>query len=254
NKAAYALYTLGIYNWFRNKIDPEGMQKSLHDFEQAIAIDPGYAKAYAWLSTINNGLGLGAGGKRKEYVQKAEELANRALELDDTMTIAYLNLAVSAYRYHWDWARAEQYFRRAWELNPNDIEVNRAYSAYLASLGRLDESIFWHRRACELQPLSFDISAMLAMRLYMARQYDEAIEQAQTALQMGLYGEMPYVVWRCYEEKGRQEEAFTALQQVCEAEKAKDLTGLIARTYAASGYKKAREVYLTNRLIFTKKL
>ncbi|HSE97637.1 MAG TPA: hypothetical protein VLD57_05155, partial [Blastocatellia bacterium] len=254
NKAAYALYNLGLYNWYQNKLDIERMQKSVHYFEQAIAKDPDYAMAYAWLGTIYAGLGLGAGAKRKEYQQKAEELASRALELDDTVTQAHLTLGVSAYRYHWDWAKAERYFKRAWELSPNDVEVNRAYSAYLASIGRLDESIFLHQLACDLQPLSFDLSAMLAMRLYLARRYDEAIEQARTALQMGLTGEVPYVAWRSYEEKGMYEEAFTALQELCESEKAKDLSALVARTYSVSGYKKAREVYLTNRLIAIKNL
>ena len=44
------------------------------------------------------------------------------------------------------------------------------------------------------------------------------------------------------------EEAFQALQQLIAAEKDKDAAALVARTYAASGYDKARAVYLKRRL------
>lgn len=248
NQKAYDLFNLGLYGWYANTYDTKRLQKSARYLEQAIALDANYATAYAFLATINSRLGLSVGAERKEYEQKADELARKALELDDTVVDAHLVLGVSAYSYHWDWARAEEHFKRARELNPNDVGVARTYAAYLASLGRLDESVFWQQRACDLQPLSFDLNAVLVMRLFIARRYDEAIQQARKALQMVSATPTLYFVWRCYEQEHMYEEAYRALQELIAAEKEKDTAALVTRTYASSGYAKARETYLKRRL------
>ena len=248
NQKAYDLFNLGLYGWYKNNYDLEGLKNNGQYFEQAIALDPNYAAAYGWLATTNSRLGLAVGAARKEYERKADDFARKALELDDTVVNAHLVLGVSAYSYHWDWARAEEHFKRARELDPNDVGVARTYAAYLASMGRLDESVFWQQRACDLQPLSFDLKAVLVMRLFIARRYNEAIEQARKALQMISATPTLYFVWRSYEQQQMYEEAFQALQELIVAEKDKETAALVSRTYAASGYEKAREVYLKRRL------
>src|SRR5262249_13140981 len=151
----YDLFNLGLYGWYKNNYDLEGLQTSGRYFEQAIALDPNYAAAYSWLAAVNSRLGLAVGAARKDYEQKAAELAHKALELDESEVQAHLVVGVSAYSYDWDWPKAEEHFKRARELSPDDVGVARTYAAYLASLGRLDESVFWQQRACDLQPLSF---------------------------------------------------------------------------------------------------
>ena len=248
NQKAYDLFNLGLYGWYANTYDTERLQKSAGYLEQAIALDPNYATAYALLATINSRIGLSVGAERKEYERKANELAHKALELDDTVVDAHLVLGVSAYTYNWDWVKAGEYFKHARELNPDDVGVARTYAAYLASMGRLDESVFWQQRACDLQPLSFDLNAILVFRLFVARRYDAAIEQARKALQMGSATQTLIYIWRSYELEQMYEEAYQALQQVIAAEKDKDTAVLVARTYAASGYDKARAVYLKRRI------
>jgi DNA-binding winged helix-turn-helix (wHTH) protein/TolB-like protein/Tfp pilus assembly protein PilF len=248
NQKAYDLFNLGLYGWYKNNYDLEGLKKSAEYFEQAIALDPNYAAAYGWLATTNSRLGLAVGAERKEYERKADELARKALQLDDTVIQAYLVLGVSAYSYHWDWAQAEEHFKRARELNPDDAEVARTYAAYLASTGRLDESVFWQRRACDLQPLSFDVNAILVLRLFIARRYNEAIDQAHKALQMTRATPTLYFVWRSYEQQNMYDEAYRALQELIVAEKDKETGTMVSQAYAASGYEKAREVYLQRRL------
>jgi tetratricopeptide (TPR) repeat protein len=133
-------------------------------------------------------------------------------------------------------------------LNPDDVEVSRTYAAYLASMGRLDESVFWQQHACDLQPLSFDLNAVLVMRLFIARRYEEAIQQAHKALQMISASRTQYYEWRCYEQGHMFEEAYRVLQELMAAEKDKATAAIVARAYAASGYEKARTVYLKRRL------
>jgi len=253
NQKAYDLFNLGLYGWYKNNYDLEGLKKSAEYFEQAIALDPNYAAAYGWLAVTNSRLGLAVGAGRKEYDQKADQLARKALQLDDTVIQAHLVLGVSAYSYHWDWAQAEEHFKRARELNPDDAEVARTYAAYLASTGRLDESVFLQRRACDLQPLSFDVNAILVLRLFIARRYKEAIEQASKALQMIRATPTLYFVWRSYEQQNMYDEAYRTLQELIAAEKDSETAALVSRTYAASGYNKAREVYLKKRLMAMEK-
>lgn len=248
NRRAYDLFNLGLYGWYKNNYDIEGLKRNIQYFQQAIDLDPNYAEAYGWLATIYSRLGLTGGSDRKEYEMKAEELARKALALDDSVIQAHLLLGVSAYSYFWDWAEAERHFKRARELNPDSVEVARTYAAYLASLGRLDESIFWQRRACDLQPLSFDLNAVLVMRLFIARRYDEAIQQARKALLMTRTTPTLYFVWRSYEQQHMYDEAHRALQELLAEEKDTDTAALVSRAYAASGYEKAREVYLKKKL------
>lgn len=248
NQKAYDLFNLGLYGWYKNNYDIEGLKKNRDYFQQAIDLDPNYAEAYAWLAVINSRLGLTGGSDRQEYEPKAEELARKALALDDSIVEAHLTLGVSAYSYYWDWAEAEKHFKRARELNPDSVGVARTYAAYLASLGRMDESVFWQRRASDLQPLSFDLNAVLVMRLFIARRYDEAIQEARKALQMIRARPTLYFVWRSYEEQHMYEEAYRALQELLAEEKDTATAALVARAYAASGYEKAREVYLKKKL------
>jgi DNA-binding winged helix-turn-helix (wHTH) protein/TolB-like protein/Tfp pilus assembly protein PilF len=248
NQKAFDFFNLGLYAWYQNNYDIEGLKKSAQYFEQAIALDPNYAEAYAWLATTNERLGLTGGADRKDYEPRAEDFARKALALDDTVFQAHLVLGVSAYSYYWDWARAEEHFKLARALNPDNAEVARTYAAYLASLGRLDESVFWQQRACDLQPLSFDLNAVLVMRFFIARRYDEAIQEARKALQMRRATPTLYFVWRSYEQQHMYEEAHRALQELLAEEKDTATAALISRTYAASGYEKARNIYLKKRL------
>ena len=248
NQKAYDLFNLGLYGWYANTYDTERLIRSAGYLEQAIALDPNYATAYALLATINSRLGISAGAGRKEYERKADEQAHKALDLDETVVEAHLVLGVSAYTYHWDWSKADEHFKRARELNPDDVGVARTYAAYLASMRQLDESLYWQKRACDLQPLSFDLNAVLVMRLFLARRYDEAIEQAHKALQMVPATPTMYYAWRCYEEQHRYEEAYRALQELIAAEKQPDTAALVTRAYATSGYERARFVYLSRRL------
>ena len=248
SQKAYNSFNLGLYGWYQNNYDLEALKKYGQYFEQAIALDPNYAAAYSWLAAVNSRLGLAVGAERKEYERKADELAHKALELDNNDIQAHLVLGVSAYSYQWDWAQAEEHFKRARELNPDDVGVARTYAAYLASKGRLDESVFWQQRACDLQPLSFDLNAILVMRMFIARRYAEAVEQAGKALQMKRATPTLYFVWRSYEEQHMYDEAYRALQELLAEEKDTATAAMVERAYAASGYEKAREVYLKKRL------
>lgn len=114
---------------------------------------------------------------------KAEAAATKALELDKTLAVAHLTLA-EIRRDNWDWAAAEQEYKRAIESNPNLAEAREGYALYLSVLGRHDQAVEEMRRARELDPLRLLTNISLGATFYNARRYGEATAALNKALEL----------------------------------------------------------------------
>lgn len=179
---AYDLYLKGRY--FLNKRTPQGFQQAIDYFQQATAKDPRYALAYAGLAdsyALTSSYNL---DPRGNLPPKARAAALRALQIDENLAEAHTALALIAENYDWDWQTAGKEFRRAIELNPNYPTAHHWYAEYLAWQGRFDEALAESERARQLDPLSLIITTDHAAILYYSRQYDRAIEQLRTVLDM----------------------------------------------------------------------
>jgi eukaryotic-like serine/threonine-protein kinase len=215
NTQAYHAYLRGRYYW--NKRTDENVRKAIEYFKQAIDCDPCYALAYAGLADAY--VILGAFGVATlppgEAYPKAKEAATKALEIDETLAEAHASLAFSLAQYDWDWSAAEREFKRALELKPGYAVAHHWYGfIYLVARGALDEAIAEVKRAHELDPLSLTISSNLGLLLYLARRYDQAIEQYQHTLEMERH--FAYTHWQlalAYEQKALYEEAIAELQK-----------------------------------------
>jgi len=152
NTEAFQLYLKGRYFW--NKRTGEGLKKAIEYFNQAIAIDPRYAQAYAGLADsylLIGGYGLIS---QEEAIPKAKAAAEKALEIDDTLAEAHTSLGLIYQNYEWNWAECEKEYRRAIELNPNYATAHHWYGEHLVLMGRFDEGIAEIQRAQEIDPLS----------------------------------------------------------------------------------------------------
>ena len=179
NPAAHDAYLRGRY--FLNKQD---VSHSLESFEQAIAIDPGYASAYAGYATALDAAATFGIGRPEELMPKALAAAQRAIQLDPQNGEAYTALGSVQTIYSWDWAAAEQNLTRGIALNPNDALAEFKYAIYLDATGRPQDAVTHMRHAVELDPLSFFADRRLSATLYLARQYDAALAQMQRAQEM----------------------------------------------------------------------
>jgi tetratricopeptide (TPR) repeat protein len=101
------------------------------------------------------------------------------LELDSELAQTRNLLAEVKYQFDFDWAEAEQEFRKAIELNPNVASIRLAYGWYLMSLGRFDEATKEMDRAQELDPHSMVINRARGRLLYYMHRFDEAIKHFQ---------------------------------------------------------------------------
>src|SRR3989454_2208135 len=180
---AHQLYLKGRYFW--NKRTGNDLKKSIDYFQQAIAVDPNYALAYAGVADAYVWLpGYTAGTPRDSY-PKAKAAAKKALELDDTLAEARTSLAIAIWLYDFDSSQANREFQRAIELNPNYAIAHQQYgNVTLSALGRFDDAIAEGKRAVELDPLSLVINTDLGVDYHYARRYDEAIAQLHKTLEM----------------------------------------------------------------------
>jgi TolB-like protein/Tfp pilus assembly protein PilF len=207
NTEAYQLNLKGRY--VRNKLTPEGLQKAIEYFQQAIEKDPAYALAYAGLADSYEMLGFWGVFPPREMWPKGKAAALKALEIDDNLAEAHVALGWVSFSYDWDWPAAEKHFERALALNP----ASRAayypwYSIYLGGLGRSDEALAEAKRALDLDPVSPVMNHNLAERLYYARRFDEAIEQCRKTLEMDPSFSVTHsLLGRVYLAKGMYREA-----------------------------------------------
>jgi TolB-like protein/DNA-binding winged helix-turn-helix (wHTH) protein/Flp pilus assembly protein TadD len=208
---AYDLYLKGQYFW--NKRTPQGFERAIECFQQAISRDPGYARAYAGLADSYALLGGYTLAPQTELMPKARAAALRSLQIDERLPEAHTALALIVQNYDWDWQTAEKEYRRAIELNPNYATAHHWYAEHLTWRGRFDEAFQESERARQLDPLSMIIAADNGVILYSSRQYDRAIEKFRSVLAMEPNFSRASIVINAYVEKGLFTDALADIEQ-----------------------------------------
>jgi TolB-like protein/DNA-binding winged helix-turn-helix (wHTH) protein/Tfp pilus assembly protein PilF len=179
---AYDLYLKGLYFW--NKRTGGGFHQAADYFQQAIAKDPNYARAYAGLANTFGLMSTWTGSPPNEFMPKARAAAMKALELDQGLAEAHTALAFVAESYDYDWQTADKEFRQAIDLDPGYATAHQWYAEYLSWMGRFDEALSESEQARKLDPLSLIIASDRGAVLYRARQYGRAIAQFRAVLDM----------------------------------------------------------------------
>ncbi len=182
NKNAYDLYLKGRSAW--NLGTPAEIKKAIGYFEDAIAIDPLFARAYSGVADCYNTLGYGSLLAPGDAFPKAKKAVIKALALDSTLAEPHASLGFYNFYYEWDWAAAEEEFRRAIALNENYELGYKWYGYYLTAMKRYDEANIVLNKAIELDPLSVPINTDIGFSLYYKGDYDEAIKKLKLAVQM----------------------------------------------------------------------
>ena len=168
---AYRLYLRGRNFLVGTQLE---MDKSVEYFQQAIARAPGYAMAHAGLADAYTVQAFLRASGRTEAVGKARAAVTRALELDPDLGEAHAALARVRYLFEWDWAGADNEFRRALSLSPGSEDVHEAYGSFLITMLRLDEGLAESREAARLDPLSVQPVHDMAINQLARGNFEEA--------------------------------------------------------------------------------
>jgi TolB-like protein/Tfp pilus assembly protein PilF len=179
---AYDLYLKGRYFW--NKRTAEGFQQAADYFQQAIDKDPNYGRAYAGLADTFSLMSTWYLGPQNQMMPKARAAALRALELDESLAEAHASLALIKENYDYDWRGAEKEFRRAIQLGPQYATAHQWFAEFLSWQGRFEEAFAESEQARQLDPLSLIIASDYASILYDSRQYDSAVKQYRSVLEL----------------------------------------------------------------------
>jgi len=232
---AYQLYLKGRYYW--NKRSEERVREAIRYFEEAIAKDPTYARAYAGLADSYIILGSYEFVAPNDAYPKAKAAAQRALELDDTVAEAHTSLAWVRSVYDWDSHEAEKQFKRALELNPNYATAHHWYGLFLTNGARFEEAMREMNRAQDLDPLSLIITTQAGEPFYLSRRFGRAIEQYRKALEMDAnFWPAHQFLGLAYEGTGQLSSAISELQNALELSGGNtQLMAAIGHTFAVSG-------------------
>ena len=214
---AYQLYLRGRYALDRRTPKGGSMGNALQYFEQATARDSNYALAYAGAADTLLAMDLQSNGtitSRLEAYQRAKAAAEKALELDATLSEAHTALAGVRER-EYAWPEAERVFHRAIELDPNNAAAHLKLGIELLFIqSRSEDGLDEIRRAVALDPLSFITREYLADALLAMGRYQEAVEQARKATAVDPTQVTAYVsAGRALSLQGRHAEAVAELQE-----------------------------------------
>lgn len=211
-EAVQKLYASGRAFW--NKRTIEGFRQGLTCFEQALALDPKYAPAWAGVADSWSLLTEYDFASADEGYPKAKAAALRALELDANLAETHATLATIKAYYEWDWSGAEKSFRQALELQPNYATAHQWYAEFLGGQQRPQEALAEIARARELDPDSLIIHATEARIRSMARDYDGVIAKCQELLQHHPnFAEVYSYLGAAYEHKQMFREAMDAYEK-----------------------------------------
>ena len=179
----YSLYLHGRYAW--NNITVESCGEAAAYYNRAIALDPNYAEPYAGLSDAYNWLMFLEQRPPSELLAVSRRMAQRAIELDEHCSEAFVALGTLTGIMGWQWDEGEQLIRHGIELRPSSLVAHVQAAFSHLQRGNMDQSRKAVRRALELDPLSMRVHRMMAIYLYGARQYESALASAERALTLG---------------------------------------------------------------------
>jgi serine/threonine protein kinase len=172
NSDAYQFYMRGRYFW--NKRTPDTLFKSIEYFERAVAADPDYAPAYSGLADSYSLLNVYNVSPATDFNSKAEDAANKALQLDPNLAEAHASLGAVNFRHEWNRREAKANFERSIALDSDYAAAHQWFAGLLSAEGNHDTALLEIQKALELDPFSLSINADYGKYLYLARRFDES--------------------------------------------------------------------------------
>src|SRR3954470_4742269 len=210
NIQAYELFLHGRQRFV--KYTAESIKRGIEYFDRALQHDPSFALAYAFLSMACTELAeIGVLDPDTAY-RRAAEAADKALELDPDLGAAHCTAGYLKGVHDFDWASAEQEFKRAIELNPGGSDTYVLYGRLCGALGRYEDALALQRRAHELDPLAHRMDGVTTL-LRIGR-YDEGVAAAEKQWELDPeYDRACATLGWAYFLSGRQDEGIAQLEK-----------------------------------------
>jgi serine/threonine protein kinase/Tfp pilus assembly protein PilF len=179
---AHTQYLLGRQLYARHTTD--GYRRAAEAYEKAIALDPGYAAAHAWLGLALRDVAADDPASAAVLRRRAVAEVERAVVLGPDLPDAWAARGFLRIAWTHDWAGARSDLARALALNPSDSPARRRQGILLASLGRAEEAVPVLRQAIDLDPLDSTTWERLAYVEMSLGRFDAARDALRRALEI----------------------------------------------------------------------
>ncbi|MBN9088558.1 MAG: winged helix-turn-helix domain-containing protein [Reyranella sp.] len=217
-------------------------------FEQALALDPGYAMAHAGLGSTYLLMASTAMLRplpADEAMPLARQAAERALALDESLAEAWAVQGRVKMEYDWDWEGAEADLAHAVALNGSSVEALGAFGQFLSAMGRHNEAIEAMEQARKLDPRHVETLQHLAIVYWMAGQAERALDAVDASLKIEDTPRVHYGRMMILDQLGRRDEAMAerlaTLRGLAVGQGLADHVEVVART---ESWRAAMEVWI----------
>jgi len=207
------------------------------NFQKAIRLTPNYAPPYIALATHYRTLASYGLAPSKSSYTNARSAAEKALQLDPNLAAAHREMGWIEWRGEWNFAAADNEYRRALDLNSGEAGTHEQYSLFLKSRGRFDEALQEINRSLELSPLESVSHANAGTILGLMGRFDAAMAQFQKSLQIDPTKQYAYermgavLLWQ-----GKNDEAIEAFKKAAEfSNRHPEKLAWLGYAYATSG-------------------
>ena len=181
NLQAYDLYLRGLYFWNRRGAD--NLLRAISYFEQAVAADKNFGRAYAAMASAYALLPEYTDSPPADVLDRTRSAATHALQIDSGLAQAHTALGLASV-HAWDFDAAEKQYRMAIALEPRYATAHQWYGELLYQTGRVDSAVAEIRRAAELDPLAPITASALGYALDLAGRCDEGITEIKKGIEL----------------------------------------------------------------------
>jgi TolB-like protein/class 3 adenylate cyclase/lipoprotein NlpI len=182
NPEAFQLYLQAKFH--SERYTQADTDRAVELYQRAIAIDPGFALAWAGLSRVQQTQAGYGFAPIDEGHERGREAAQRALALAPELAEGHIALGLVQQLYDWNWPAADASFRRAMELAPGDAHALRAAAGLARILGRRDAARDLIGKALALDPLDSRTHRQAAMIYLISKDLDRTAAAFQLALDL----------------------------------------------------------------------
>jgi len=179
---AYQLYLQG--SSLADRINEQNLNRAIVYFQQAIARDPKFARAYVGLAHAHHRLAGALVLRPSENYAAAERAARQALALDPAIASAH-GVLTTINDFRGNWVEGEVHSAASLSLGGNDGDVRTYRALHLARVGKWRDSLAEARKAVELAPANPWVVAQLASRYSNSGRDAEALKYAVLAVELG---------------------------------------------------------------------
>jgi adenylate cyclase len=171
-------------SFYKNKWNPEDVQKAISLYEKALELDPNHTRSLVGLGDSQSFMATCGYISFEEGWGKAASLANQAIQLNDRLPDAYYLLANLAFFTECNYRKSFELASRSIELNPNYVEAQQFMSFLYILAGQKEKARKHLDIALTIDPLSQETQFYSGYLDYMLEDYSKSLEQLDRCLEV----------------------------------------------------------------------